>query len=399
LGCGGVGNLVLRKSIIACASALVLSVPPAAADDVAVARIAVLVQPVNRPPALSNLDAPPDDAGLLGARLAAVDNNTTGRFTMQRFELIEKLVPADGDAVAAFKELIGQGLKLVVAIVGRETLLRLADLPEAGNTLIFNAGAPDDSLRNEECRANILHTLPSRAMLADALAQYLAWKRWSKWLLVVGRRDEDKLFAEAVKRAAKRFGAKIIAEKAWTFGPDARRTAQSEVLLFTQDADYDVLVVADEVGEFGEYLMYRTWAPKVVAGTQGLVPTSWHRAHEQWGAAQLQSRFRKAFQRWMNPTDYHAWAAVRSVGEAATRTRSAKFQDISAYIRGSEFGLPGFKGQALSFRKWNGQLRQPILLAAPNALVWVSPQPGYLHQNSHLDTLGFDEPESKCARR
>lgn len=393
------GKYVLRKTIIACASALFLFVPPAAADDVGVVRIAVLSQLIVRPPALSNLDTPPDDAGPLGARLAVADNNTTGRFLKQRFEFSEKLIPADGDAVAAFKELIGQGFNLIVTIVGRETLLRLADLPEAKNALIFNAGAPDDSLRNEECRANVLHTLPSRAMLADALAQYLAWKRWSKWLLVVGRRDEDRLYAEAVKRAAKRFGAKIVAEKAWAFGPDSRRTAQSEVPVFTQDVDYDVLVVADEVGVFGEYLMYRTWAPKLVAGTQGLVPTSWHRAHEQWGAAQLQSRFLKAFKRWMNPTDYHAWMAVRAVGEAATRSRSVNSQDIADYIRGDEFGLPGFKGQALTFRRWNGQLRQPILLVAPNALVSVSPQKGYLHRVSHLDTLGYDEPEAKCRFR
>ena len=372
---------------------------PAATADEAVVRIAVLSQLVVRPPALSNLDVPPDDAGLLGARLAAADNNTTGRFMKQRFELIEKLVPADGDAVAAFRQLIGQGLKLVVTLVGQETLLRLADLPEAGDTLIFNAGAPNDSLRNEECRANVLHMLPSRAMLADALAQYLAWKRWSKWLLVVGRRDDDKLFAAAVKRAAKRFGAKVVAEKPWTFGPDSRRTAQSEVPVFTQDVDYDVLVVADEVGEFGEYLMYRTWAPKLVAGTQGLVPTSWHRAHEQWGAAQIQSRFMKTFKRQMNPADYHVWAAVRAIGEAATRTRSVNSRDIAAYIRGDDFGLPGFKGQALTFRKWNGQLRQPILLVTPNALVSVSPQKGYLHRVSHLDTLGYDEPEAKCRFR
>jgi ABC transporter substrate binding protein (PQQ-dependent alcohol dehydrogenase system) len=390
---------VLRKIIIACASALFLLVPPVAADEAAVVRVAVLAQLVNRPPALSNLDAPPQDSGLLGARLAAVDNNTTGRFTKQRFEVIERLVPADGDAVVAFKELVSQGFALVVAFVDRQSLLRMADLPEAGSTLIFNAGAPDDSLRNEECRANVLHTLPSRAMLADALAQYLASKRWSKWLLVVGRRDEDRLLADAMKRAAKRFGVKIVAEKAWTFGPDARRTAQSEVPVFTQDVDYDVLVVADEIGEFGEYLMYRTWSPKLVAGTQGLVPTSWHRAHEQWGAAQLQSRFLRTFKRQMNPADYHVWAAVRAVGEAATRTKSAASRDIAAYIRGDDFGLPGFKGQALTFRKWNGQLRQPILLVTSNALVSVSPQKGYLHQVSHLDTLGYDAPESKCRAR
>jgi hypothetical protein len=26
----------------------------------------------------------------------------------------------------------------------------------------------------------------------------------------------------------------------------------------------------------------------------------------------------------------------------------------------------------------------------------MSPQPGFLHQHSEVDTLGIDEPESKC---
>lgn len=364
----------------------------------AVVRIAVLTQLVDRPPALSNLEPPPDDSGLLGARMAIAENNTTGRFMKQRFEVRETVVPADGDAVAAFKALTGDGYRFIVANLGADTLLRVADLPEAGKVLIFNAGAADDALRNEECRANILHTVPSRAMIADALAQFLAWKRWSKWFLVVGRRAEDRLFAAAVRRAAKRFGTRIVAEKTWEFGPDTRRTAQSEVPVFTQDVDYDVLIVADEVGEFGEYLMYRTWTPRPVAGTQGLVPTSWDRAHEQWGAAQLQSRFLKTFKRRMNRLDYTVWAAVRAVGEGATRAASTEFQDIADYILGAKFGLAGFKGQRLTFRRWNGQLRQPILLATPKAMVSVSPQKGYLHPRSYLDTLGYDEPESKCRR-
>ena len=388
-----------RVLCVACLATLTMSVGAFAAtvsSDVAVVRIAVLKQLVDRPPTLSNLDPLPDDSGPLGARMAIAENNTTGRFMRQRFELREKVVPAHGDAVAAFSKLLGDGYRFIVANLSPGTLLRIADLPEAKEVLIFNAGAPDDILRNEQCRANVLHTIPSRAMTADALAQYLAWKRWSKWFLVIGRKKEDRLFAAAVRRAAKRFGTRIVAEKVWAFGPDARRTAQSEVPVFTQDVDYDVLIAADEIGEFGEYLMYRTWEPRLVAGTQGLVPTSWHRAHEQWGAAQLQSRFLKTFKRRMNQLDYTVWAAIRTIGEGATRSRSTEFKDIVDYIHSDRFGLAGFKGQKLTFRSWNGQLRQPILLAATKAMVSVSPQKGYLHQRSYLDTLGYDEPESKC---
>jgi hypothetical protein len=41
-------------------------------------------------------------------------------------------------------------------------------------------------------------------------------------------------------------------------------------------------------------------------------------------------------------------------------------------------------------------LRQPVLLADARSLVSVSPQPGFLHQFSELDTLGIDQPETKC---
>ena len=389
---------MIRISFMVCVAALAMWASAAMAEQgsVAVVRIAVLSQLVERPPALSNLEVLPDDSGLLGARMAIMENNTTGRFMKQRFELWEKIVPVRGDVVAAFKELVGGGHRFIVANLSPGSLLRVADLPEAKDVLIFNAGAPDDILRNEQCRANILHTIPSRAMMADALAQYLVWKRWPKWFLVVGRRKEDRLFAEALKRAANRFGAKIVAEKVWAFGPDARRMAKLEVPVFTQDVDYDVLIAADEIGEFGEYLMYRTWEPRLVAGTQGLVPTTWDRAHEQWGSAQLQSRFLKTFKRWMNQLDYTVWAAIRAIGEGATRSQSNQFKDIMDYIHNEKFVLAGFKGQKLTFRDWNGQLRQPILLATPKAVVSVSPQKRFLHQRTQLDTLGYDKPESIC---
>ena len=69
---------------------------------------------------------------------------------------------------------------------------------------------------------------------------------------------------------------------------------------------------------------------------------------------------------------------------------------IGAYLRGPKFELAAFKGARLTFRAWDGQLRQPVLLSDARSLVSVSPQPGYLHQSSELDTLGIDQPETTC---
>ncbi|HIA02187.1 MAG TPA: hypothetical protein EYN66_09790 [Myxococcales bacterium] len=98
----------------------------------------------------------------------------------------------------------------------------------------------------------------------------------------------------------------------------------------------------------------------------------------------------------MTSRDYAAWVAVRTIGEAATRTRSGEPSVILDFAMSPKFVLAAFKGGAVTYRSWNGQLRQPVLIAAPRMLVSVSPQKGFLHQFSTLDTLGYDKPESKC---
>ena len=365
-------------------------------------QIGWLSQAIKRTLPLTYFDRPPQDEGIQGARLGVADNETTGRFTGQSFELVESIVPPDGDVMAGFRDLAAKGVRLVVTDLASPALLPVAGSPEVKGVIFFDAGSADDRLRGEDCRANILHLLPSRAMLADALVQYLVAKRWQDLLLVVGHGEGDREFSADIRHAARKFQAHIVEEKPWTFIPGARRTdtghfaIQAEVARFTQEIKYDVLVVADEEDEFGDDLSYRTFDPRPVAGTQGLVPTAWARPQEQWGATQLQDRFLHQAKRWMTDRDYAAWMAVRAIGEAATRSKSAAPSAIVSFIRSDRFELAAYKGARLSFRSWDGQLRQPVLLADARSLVSVSPQPGFLHQFSELDTLGIDKPETKC---
>jgi ABC transporter substrate binding protein (PQQ-dependent alcohol dehydrogenase system) len=117
---------------------------------------------------------------------------------------------------------------------------------------------------------------------------------------------------------------------------------------------------------------------------------------EQHGAAQLQNRFRAAFQREMTPEDYAAWAAMAAIAEATTRTKTTDPAALRAYMLGADFRLAGFLGAPLSFRAWNGQMRQPIPLVTERAVVALAPIDGFLHQSNTLDTLGIDAPESQC---
>lgn len=336
------------------------------------------------------------DRGVQGARLAIKDNNTTGQFTRQQFVLKDVALAPDADPEPAFKALLTGGARYVVLNLGAEDIERLSALPEAQNALLLDAGSRDDRLRGASCRSNTVHLLPSHAMRADALAQFLAKKRWSKWFLVVGPDAGDQAFASALRRAAARFGAKIVADKPWTHQFDDRRTPEAEIPVLTQGADYDVLVLADEVGRFGDLFAYRTWSARPVVGTQSLMPLAWHYTLEGWGALQLQKRFREQASRWMSEDDYGAWMAVRSIGEAAARTRSTTYESVRNFLLSGDFTLAGFKGVPLSFRPWDGQLRQPVLLASERSLVAVAPIEGFLHPHNELDTLGYDAPESKC---
>ena len=358
---------------------------------------------MERHPTISRLDAPTPNAGLAGAEIALDDNNTTGRFLNQHFTLTDVKLRADDDPAAAVKALAAQQAALVLCDLPAAQLLAAADAGRAQGMTFFNIASPDDALRGAECRADIINVAPSRAMLADALAQYLVWKKWSRWFLVYGSHPDDAALADAYRRSAKRFGARIVAERVFKDTGESRQSDSGIVLTqqlmptFTQGVpEYDVLVAADESEVFADDLPYRTWDARPVVGSAGLRPVTWDAASESWGGAQLQDRFVRRFHRNMMPLDMQAWTAVRMVGEAASRAGATDAKSIMAYMKGPDFAVAAYKGEKLTLRPWDWQLRQPILLADGRTVVSVSPQKGFLHQVTELDTLGIDRPETTC---
>lgn len=362
-------------------------------------RIGLITREVPPPP-LYDLLAVPQDEAVAGAELALKDNNSTGLFTGQSFALETMTLAEDDEPAEAARKLVDEGVRLILVNMPADELLEAADAVKDKGALLFNVAAPDDDLRAEKCRSDVFHVAPSRAMLTDALAQFLAAKRWGKLFLVVGPNPADQLYADALRRSAKKFGLKIIADKPWTFGPLGRDRSdsitRSDALVFSRGVDADVIVVADEGGDFGNYIPFRTFEPRLVVGTQGLTASTWHPAQDAWGSAQLQSRFLRNANRTMRPADYQAWVAARMVGEAATRTKSADPAQIAKFLRTPDFTIAAFKGVPLSVRAWDQQVRQPLLIAQPLGIVSVAPEEGFLHQRTPLDTLGVDERESKC---
>ncbi|MBP1888062.1 ABC transporter substrate-binding protein [Sinorhizobium mexicanum] len=387
----------LRLALAVFCAAMLVALPLRAMEvKAAVLRIDRVVGPP-----ISRLDERPADLGFAGAMLGNEDNRTTGAFTDTDYTLKTQAVAPD-KAAAALDALKAEGFGLITVIAEGDTVKALSD--RAGpDVLLLNAGARDETLRDADCRANVLHVSPSRSMLSDGVIQFLMWKKWPRILLIHGSHPEDQLLAENYRKSAAKFGAEIVEEREFVDTGGARRTdtghvmVQKQIPVFTQDAeDYDVIIAADEAGVFAPYLPYHSWNPRPVAGSAGLRPVSWHAAHEAWGATQFQRRFEKLAGRGMREEDYQAWLAMRVIGEAVTQSGKTDPASVRAYALSEDFELAAFKGQKLTFRPWNGQLRQPILLTDGRVTVSVSPQDGYLHQLSPLDTLGTDAPETVC---
>ena len=265
--------------------------------------------------------------------------------------------------------------------------------------MVFNIGLEDDALRGEQCAAHLLHTLPSAQMRSDALAQYLAARNWRKLLLLQGPEPQDALQAQALVRSAQRYGLKIVQTRPFKLGTDPRERDLANTRLLTGDRDHELVAVADSIGEFARTLPYATQWPRPVVGSSGLMALAWHPHWERHGGPQLSRRFYKLAGRPMQGHDWAAWAAVKAVAAVLADDPKAGIAQQLKRLRGGSVYLDGAKGPRLSFRPWDGQLRQPMFLAHGDGVAGVAPLEGVLHPTEVLDTLGMDEKESACKQR
>ncbi len=276
----------------------------------------------------------------------------------------------------------------VVAQVGRAT--------RDQGVVLINVSAADDALRNDSCAPHLLHTAPSRRMLTDAIAQHLVDRRWDSVLILEGPLEEDAATTEAFHESARTYGIEIEEVRAFVLSGDPRMREKNNLDLLTGQVSYDAVFIADVDREFARTVPFATRRPAPVVGAAGLVATAWHWSYLRHGAPQVHGRFERQVGRRMEKTDWGAWVAVRAVAEAIVRTESTDGDTLLAYLLGPEFRLDGSKGPGLTFRPWNGQLRQPLFLASDDWVSAVAPIPGFTHRVDDLDTLGVDERSSAC---
>ncbi|URI08285.1 branched-chain amino acid ABC transporter substrate-binding protein [Aquincola tertiaricarbonis] len=263
---------------------------------------------------------------------------------------------------------------------------------------VLNVGAADDRLRQQDCRARLYHLLPSERMRADALAQLLVSRKWSKLLLLTGTTPADQQRALTVQASLKRYGLQVVASKPFKLSADPRERDLANPLLLTGGATYDAVWVVDSDGEFARNMPYRTVLPRPVVGDGGLVAVGWHAQFERYGAPQVARRFAKAHQRPMTAQDWASWMAGKALIALATaQPAGTKAPTAAAWTQTlPKLSLDGSKGTPLSFRAWDGQLRQTLLLTDGQGVIAQAPIEGLLHPSNVLDTLGADAPEKLC---
>ncbi len=331
-----------------------------------------------------------------GARQGVRENRIRGRAINVSFSLETLILGAGqkaGDAVAG---LVGSGQPVFLLDLPLGEMNEAAGMIARADAIAFNIRHPDDELRAGNCFDNLFHTMPSRAMLTDALAQVLRQRGWTKILVLEGEQDADKALVAALQRSARKFGLKIVDVRAFELSNDPRARDRNNIALLTRARSYDVVFLADSFGEFGRYVPYHTQLARPIVGTEGLVPAAWHWTMERYGAPQLNQRFEKRAKRSMTATDWAAWAAVKATVEAVVRTGKTDIPTIRTYMTSDAFTLDMYKGAAGSFRPWNQQLRQPILLGTHNAVITLAPLDEFLHQTNVLDTLGLEHQVSEC---
>lgn len=360
--------------------------------------ILYLEQKIEKPPVLSNVIEEPKNLGLSGAQLAVIDSNKSSKFLNQNYNLITKISYDENELITAFEEFIKNKNSYVILNVEDELLKKLIANPLSKDVLLINAGSQSTDLRRDYCNKNLIHTIASNAMLYDGLVQFLVKRDFKNIFLISGKNPKDIQISDDIKRAVKKFGANIVKEKVWENNTDIRRRATDEFPVFTQAKDYDVIVVADYFGDFGESIYFNSWLPRPVAGTQGLTPVTWNKVIESNGAAQMQSRFEGFASRWMESKDFSNWVAVRTIISSIMKTKTADFKTNLDFIYSDDFDVAAYMGRKLSFRDYNGQLRMPISLIQPRALISTSPQDGFLHPITDLDTMGIAPFEMKCKK-
>ena len=336
---------------------------------------------------------------LAGAKLGLKDIKPFQRMAKVKFKLLDmRIKNIDTAADEILNHIHKNNIKIVLLDFPASELINIVSKISDLNIAVINISSKNNELRSFNCNKNLFHTIPSERMLTDSLAQYLSDKKWRKVLILTGPLEIDKAKSVSFIESAKQFGLKIVDNKSFLLGNDPRARDQNDLDFLTGSAKYDAVYISDTHGEFSYKVPFATHIPSTVLGSSGLTPRAWHWSYLRHGAPQVHGRFERMNKRRMTEEDWAAWVGMRAIAEALVRFKNNEnfsFQD--AFVS-EEFKLDGSKGPVLNFRKWNRQLRQPIMLSTDNWVTSIAPLESFVHRVNNLDTIGIDSKTSKCGK-
>lgn len=374
---------------------LALVAGPAMADELHIGHLSLTKDPrYAQDWGYARLIAPPPIITAEAAKMAVEDL----KFTTDAVGLtvtLDARSAAEADLVATALAMVAAGDAYIVLDLPAADVAAVAQAVQGQPVLLVNATAPEESLRTA-CYPGMVHSGPSQRQMMDAFAQYLRARDWESVLILVGDDPSDAGLADAFQASAERLRLSVVDRRSFTLAADPEHREGNNVRLLTGDVDYDVVFVADSRGEFGRYVPYATQRPRPVIGSIGLTANSWHWAFERDGATQVSSRFDKETRRKIQPADWNVWIAVKSLVTGVMKTPQPDPENVRTFLLSDKLKLDGSKGVTLNYRSWDGQMRQPILLATSDAVIAVAPLEGFTHQTNTLDTLGTDGAEFAC---
>jgi len=388
----------LRLASLAFAALLLGSAVPASAADVLIGYVGLKDDVRYHPEvAYTRIEISPALKPVEGARLGIEDMKIVTDAVDISVKLDEYEAADANEAIQKVAAMQQAGERFVILDLPGDIVAQVAEATKDLPITLVNATAPQDALR-DLCLPNLMHAGASDRMISDTYTQFLRHRNWTKVLMLVGKEPRDKEMADAFQAAAERMRIQIVDRKEFTSSTDPANREQNNTMLITGGKDYDVVYIADSLGEYARYLNYATQLPRPVIGSTGLTAAEWHWSWDRDGATQVTLRFQRLAEggRFMSPEDWSTWIAAKSIATAYAKARSDDPVKIDAYMKGSRFNIDGSKGYRMNFRAWDHQLRMPMVLATANAVIEAAPFPEFLHQVNELDTLGVDEPESKC---
>lgn len=322
------------------------------------------------------------EAARNGALLAWDDVETWARSTGAHLELFQASAPSPEAARRAAERLVlVEGVQVLIGGLGAGQAAVLADVAQRHDVLFVNVGSSDLLVRST-CDPRTFHVEASAGMYLDAMVARSAAAGDRSWFLVHLDDEEGWARAERMRSAVDRHGRggslvgtsavpenhplyrdQLIAAR--EAGADAlvlALGAVDQIAFLAQQSSLDaalpVIPYPDPLTQAREYMA----AAVRLAGDTAIVErvALWEATLQEDGADDLNERFASRYANPMDPYGWAAYAAVVIVYQAHLETGSADPATLAAYLRAPETTFDLHKGMPLSFRSWDGQLRQPL---------------------------------------